>query len=102
METWPLKNNRDEVFAFEVPNRFFSSSSIARYFAQIPGVTITETRRMFSIGNEVHVRFAFLGQRFCVWEAWGDNSRLWVGPDEKEPQRHESIDSLMAAVSDSI
>jgi hypothetical protein len=98
MKVWPLHNERGEIIAFEIPHRFLSSRSVARYFSGIPGVTVTFVRRMFQFGEDVHARFEYSGRRFVVWEPWGDNSRLWVGPDEQDPQRHDSIDALIAAV----
>jgi len=99
MKTWPVTNDRGETFAFEIPYRCFSSRSIARHLAKIPGVKITATRRLFQFGKDVHVRFEFRNKRFIVWESFGDSSRLWIGPEEEQPERDELIDFLMIAVS---
>jgi hypothetical protein len=62
----------------------------------VQGCELIETRGLFS-KDEVHVRFRFSGKHFLVWEQFGDNSRLWVGPESGEDIPHETISSLEAA-----
>lgn len=52
-------------------------------------------RRWFS-ADEIHVRFSFAGELFVVWEPYGDNSRLWVGPDDGAIAPPEIINDLRA------
>ena len=89
--------NECGVFSgFEISNAFFSSRAIAGFVARVPGTAVTQTRR-WSSADEVHVRFNFQGVRFVIWEPYGDNSRLWVGPDEAEASDPIVISELRCA-----
>lgn len=99
METYPILNNADEIVAFEIPNSYFiSSAGIARFFRRCPGVEITRVRRLFALGEDVHVHFDFRGESFLVWEPYGDSSRLWVGLSTDIGRRSIHIDELEAIV----
>ena len=99
METFTLRNEGNEVVAFEIPSSYFiSSGGVARYVGRCPGVSITKVRRPFTIGDEIHVQFSFKGESFDVWEPFGDNSRYWIGPSSDARRRRECIDELEAYV----
>lgn len=83
MKTFPLKNEEGELYAFAIENNFISSSSIARFIKNVPGCTIKWVRKMFS-KSEIHVKFEYEGVLFSVWEPFGDNSHLHIGPENEE------------------
>jgi hypothetical protein len=85
MKTYPKKNDAGEKCAFEISNIFLSSKGMARFIGGCQGVKITRVRRMFDPDDEVHVEFELDGERCCVWEPFGDNSRPWIGPEEGQP-----------------
>lgn len=92
MRTRTLTSEEGELIGFEISNSFVSSRSTAAYIRRVPGCDVLDIRKLFS-RNEVHVRFAFAGKTFIVWEPFGDNSRLWIGPDDGESV---SVDLLVA------
>jgi len=99
METFPLRNEAGEIFAFEIPSSYFSSSgAVGRFFARCPGVVIERVRRFFEFGNEVHVIFSLDGEKYEVWEPFGDNSRYWVGPKGESKQPLNSLHGLESYV----
>ena len=101
METYPLHNENGEVFAFEIPQSYYfpTAGSIARFIQKCLGVQITRKRRLFEFGNEIHAEFLLEDTYFKVWEPFGDNSRLWIGPKCGTPKRVASIDKLLTFIS---
>ncbi|WP_152521700.1 hypothetical protein [Marinimicrobium sp. LS-A18] len=95
MKTFLLNGDEGQLIGFEISNSFLSSSGIAKYIRRIKGCEVVGTRRWFS-ADEVHVHFLFSGKRFIVWEPFGDNSRLWVGPEDGEVTPPEIIYELKA------
>jgi len=93
MKTFLLNSGEGELTGFEVSNSFLSSGGIARCVRRIRGCDVVSSRRWFS-ADEVHVRFLFASKRFIVWEPFGDNSRLWVGPEDGEVIPPEIIEDL--------
>ena len=93
MKTFLLNSDEGQLTGFEVSNSFLSSGGIAKYVRRIKGCEVIGKRRWFS-ADEVHVRFSFSGKRFIVWEPFGDNSRLWVGPEDGEVVPPETIGAL--------
>ena len=53
-----------------------------------------DVRRLFSLSNDVHIKFKFHEKEFVVWEPFGDNSRYWIGPEDK--QSHVDIKGLVS------
>jgi hypothetical protein len=99
MKTYPEKNDAGEKHAFEIANNFLSSNGIARFIGRCPGVKITRVRRIYALDDEVHVEFELNGDRYHVWEPFGDNSRLWIGPAQGQ-QRFQSIDLIQRYVTE--
>lgn len=95
METFALRNDANELVAFEIPSSYFMSSrAVARYLSRCPGVSISKVRRLFAGADEIHVRFTFKGESFDVWEPFGDNSRYWIGPSTEPQRRRACIDDI--------
>jgi hypothetical protein len=93
MKTYPLNSDKQQLVGFEVSNLFLSSRGIAKCVRRVKGCEILTTRRSFS-AEEVHVRFSFARKKFIVWEPFGGNSRLWVGPEDGEEVPPETIGAL--------
>jgi hypothetical protein len=98
VETYSQNNDRGEVCAFGIPSSYFlSSAGVARFFSRCPGVQVERVRRIFEFGNDIHAIFALDGDRYLVWEPYGDNSRYRVGP-EKDAAPPRSLAKLRAFV----
>ena|SRR5436190_1186069 len=95
VKTYPLNSNERQLVGFEFLNLFLSSRGIANYVRRVKGCEVLKTRSMFS-AEEVHVRFSFAGKQFVVWEPFGDNSHLWVGPLDGQEVPPETIGALQA------
>ncbi len=83
METFPLLTAEGAVWAFEVEIAIASPRVVARLLAGVNEVDDVRPRRAFGEFNEVHVRFRYRGRQFVVSEPFGDSSRLWIGPCDK-------------------
>jgi len=83
MDTFPLLTAQGVIWAFEVEIGFISPRVLARLLAAVDEVDEIGPRSAFSSFDEVHVRFRYRGQRFVVSEPFGDSSRLWIGPCDK-------------------
>ena len=97
MTIYDLKDQQGRPFAFEVRN--FGRSRAARLVARIPGVTVLRAQRHFQFfGPDEFCEFELEGQRFVIWEPFGDNGRYWVGaiPPRSCPQL-ERIRSVFAS-----
>ena len=75
-----LRDRDGCLFAFEV------SSWIGRYGTlqvarTIPGVRITRERW----GDDTFLEFDVEGVSFVAWEAYGDSSGYWIGPEPARP-----------------
>ena len=99
MKTFLLNSDEGQLVGFEISNSFLSSGGIAKYVRRIKGCDVIGTRRLLS-ADEVHVRFSFSGNRFIVWEPFGDNSRLWVGPEDGEVVPPDTIEALREKFED--
>jgi len=91
-----LNDDNGELTGFEIPNNFISSKSIASFIEKATGATIVAVRKMFD-ASEIHVNFVFENTEFEVWEPFGDNSRLHIGPKEKA--KTETIKTLEQMIS---
>ncbi len=67
------------LIAFEV-NALLGRRLTTRVVSTIEGVRILSRPRLLSwFREEVFCEFELKGQRFNVWEPFGDNSRYWIG-----------------------
>ena len=82
MRTYDIRDASGKVFAFEVGNLLLSRRRACDVVRTIPGaIILSEARfRLFS-NDDVFCQFELDGQRFKIWEPFGDNSRYWVGPE---------------------
>jgi hypothetical protein len=83
MKIYDLLDKEGRVFAFEVNNFLLSRRRLCKIVSRMPGVQIISTPRLVS-GEDEFCEFQIDGQRFVVWEPWGDSSRFWIGPKSKE------------------
>ncbi len=85
MKTFPAVSEPDgRLRAFEVENAYIGPSTVAQILRLTEGVTDVEQRRLFSRDSEVHVKFKYQGHPCIVWEPYGDSSRFWIGPENKD------------------
>ena len=94
METYPIKDNNELQFGFEIDKVYIGPKKIAQLLLEVPAVTNIECRRMFDFGNEIHVEFEYLSEKFVVWEPHGDSSRYWICPRNKQPLGEIDISAL--------
>lgn len=83
------------TLAFEVENLGLSRRVLRRILESAPGVTDLRLSGRFS-GDDNRACFRFDGVDFVVWEAWGDNSRYWIGPADTNAPAPD-VEPLMQA-----
>lgn len=80
MKLYDLKDESGRIFAFQVDN--FGRHRACRFVGKIPGVVVLRRQRHFQfLSEDESCEFELEGQRFVIYEPWGDNSRYWVGPE---------------------
>ena len=77
MRTYPLHREDGSVFAFEITSTWVSFYRLFATLRSVGGVTALK-RNYF---NEDRASFLYEGERWVINEAFGDNSRYWVGPE---------------------
>lgn len=92
MKTYPLSSDDGALFAFELDNAYISRNEIARLLKVSQYVTDVELQGYFGSPDDIRVGFTYAGERFVVWEPFGDNSRYWIGPKEPEHSRADVND----------
>ena len=70
------------MVAFEI-RQGHAHSYIARLLESVEGVSDVRRWRPFRGWGEMRLRFSYRGVECVVWEPFGDNSRYWIGPEEK-------------------
>jgi hypothetical protein len=91
MTVHDLKDKDGRVFAFEIDNWRFGRESVCKLVQNIPGVRILRSPKtcLSKLREEVFLEFEVDGKKFEAWEAFGDNSRSWIGPEP--PQWCEQV-----------
>jgi hypothetical protein len=84
METFPLTKNGERAIAFEIENVYVSCRSIVYLLKQTDGVTDVHLRGSFASSEDIRIEFKYFGLDYIVWEPFGDNSRYWIGPKNRE------------------
>ena len=71
---------------------------MVRAVSQIPGVKILRRPRFFSwVREDSFCDFVLDGVGYEVEEPFGDNSRFWIGPLDREPR--ETTETLLDELS---
>jgi hypothetical protein len=91
MRTYPLRNDDGLMFAFEIEH--IGVRRVAEVLRRIEGVADVRPRTLFARPPDVRIRFTYRGTDCMVWEPFGDNSRLWIGPYE-DRVRNVSMDEI--------
>ncbi len=82
MKTYPHVRSDGTVASFEVSNAFpWSLGFMRRLLTSVEGVSGYK-RQWF---NDDRFAFVYCGRPCVVNEPFGDNSRYWIGPTEKDP-----------------
>lgn len=84
MKTYAILNANSDLIAFELDIAYISRKEIAGLVKTSPRVTDVDVQARFGSPDDIRVRFAWAGERFMVWEPYGDNSRYWIGPEDSE------------------
>jgi hypothetical protein len=88
MRVYDLQNNEGQIYAFEVKTAEFwwGRSGLLTVIRKIPEVQIQRAPYFLELFTEdVFCEFDVNGQRFEVWEPYGDSDRYWIGPDPPQP-----------------
>lgn len=81
MKTYPLYDEEDRLFAFEIGNTIIGRRGVCGIVQSIPGAKLLRTPKFLSWWREAEFcEFSLDGERFIAEEPFGDNSRYWVGP----------------------
>lgn len=83
MRTYPHEDNAGNVTAFEIENAYISIRKIQKLLSSVDGISNCRRRKLFSRNEEFRLAFDYLGTVFLVLEPFGDNSRYWIGPENK-------------------
>lgn len=84
MKIYSLVDESGKAYAFEIENIYFSLKDIAHILTSVKDVTEVVIRKAFSKSEDIHIKFKYFHHQYVVWEPLGDNSRYWIGPDERE------------------
>ena len=81
MKIYELKNDLNELFAFEMSNTLLSRNKTVKIIGLLPNAKINIRPKLFSLSNQdKFCEFEFMDDIFIIEEPWGDNSRYWLGP----------------------
>jgi len=97
MRTYPMRDHDGVLFAFEVSAPLLPYR-LVQVLRGIEGVTDVRPRRWWFGSPDLHVRFWYHGSEYVVWEANGDSSRWWIGPDDTDAA-HVPLDDLERALA---
>src|SRR4051812_10057443 len=70
--------------AFEIDVAYIGPRTIARVIRGVRGTSNVRIRKPFSASPDIHVRFRYNNREFIVWEPYGDSSKYWIGPEDRE------------------
>ncbi len=81
MQTYPLHDAENRLFAFEVSNLTLGRRGLCRIVETIPGASLVRRPKAFSwLREDSFCECLVDGELFEAEEPFGDNSRYWVGP----------------------
>jgi hypothetical protein len=84
MKIFPVFNaDGFKTSAFEVENAYIGVATIINLLKNTECVTEIKPRKIFDRSCDIHVEFKYMEQPFIVWEPFGDNSRYWIGPQDR-------------------
>lgn len=92
-KVFPIESASGVVYAFDVEAVYFSRRSLRRILLSVPGVSHLE--RSIEVEGSIY-KFMYRGKNCMVWEPYGDNSRYWVGQDDKNEDYVDFTDVLEA------
>ena len=86
MKTYLVQDDDGKSIAFEIDIGYVTKKHLSKLLKGIDQVSNVKIRKPFQSPDDVHVEFDFQEQEFMVWEAFGDNSRYWIGPKDTNCQ----------------
>jgi len=86
MKTYPQYTEDNKLSSFEINNIFCSRKKATRVIETIPGVKVLRRPKRFLswFREDVFCEFELGGATYLVEEPFGDNSRFWIGPLQKD------------------
>ena len=82
-----LADKSGEVYAFQVQSILIPLKRIIKLLQRESSVAQIKTRSVLECNPDVHCEFVYRGERYMIWEPYGDSSRYWVGPiSDEAPQ----------------
>ena len=82
MKTYPIKNDHDQLHAFEVDNLLIGRRGVVRIVEGIPGVEVIQRPKLLSwLREDVFCKFKVEQQAFTVEEPFGDSSRYMIAAE---------------------
>lgn len=84
MNTYSLRDEQSGALrAIEIDYMLIDIRQLRKLLATSPHVSHLSARRPFSRVGDVRLRFQYKGDPYVVTEPFGDNSRLWIGPENE-------------------
>jgi hypothetical protein len=87
MKTYPIRDESGYPFAVEVDMVYCGLRNLLRVIASSEGVSGAAIGKGRTGGADVRANFRYQGDDYVVTEPFGDNSRYWIGPGERNVRR---------------
>lgn len=87
MRTYPIRDENGQPFAVEVDMVYCGLRNLLRVIASSEGVASAVIGKGHTGGADVRATFRYQGEDYVVTEPFGDNSRYWIGPVERNVRR---------------
>lgn len=87
MKTYPIKDDKRQLVALEVDMVYCGLRNLLSVIASSEGVSGAAIGKGLSAGADVRATFQYQGDDYVVTEPFGDSSRYWVGPVERNVRR---------------
>lgn len=83
MNTYPIRDESGQPFAVEVDMVYCGLRNLLSVIASSEGVSGAAIGKRGSAGADVKATFQYQGHDYVVTEPFGDSSRYWIGPVER-------------------
>lgn len=87
MKTYPIKDDKGQLVALEVDMVYCGLRNLLSIIASSEGVSGAAIGTGRSADADVRATFQYQGDDYVVTEPFGDSSRYWVGPVERNVRR---------------
>jgi len=99
MKSYDIKMPDGTLFAFEVERGFtLTRRGLVSKLRKISGINIVREPKLFAcFDDDEFCEFFMNGVEFVAFEPFGDSSRFWLGPKDREV--HEETEELKKILS---